>query len=68
MSSTDPRTIKDTLLDHEWIIAMQEELSEFERNKVCKLVAKPKGHTIVGTDWVFHNKMDDFGVVIRNKA
>lgn len=68
MSSTEPRTIKDALLDHEWIVEMQEELEDFERNKVLKLVPKPKRHTIVGTHWVFLNKLDDSGVVIRNKA
>ena len=68
MSCKEPITIKDTLLDDEWIIAMQEELAEFERKKVWNLVLKPKRYTIVGTRWVFHNKLDDSGVVIRKKS
>ena len=47
---------------------MQEELNQFERNKVWKLVPKPKNRTVVGTRWVFRNKMDENGVVTRNKA
>ena len=47
---------------------MQEELEEFERNKVWQLVPLPQGHTIVGTRWVFKNKLDESGAVIRNKA
>ena len=52
----------------DWVLAMQEELQEFERNKVWRLVPRPAGKTIIGTRWVFRNKLDDSGVVIRNKA
>jgi hypothetical protein len=31
------------------------------------LIERPK-QNIVGTMWVFHNKQDEFGVVIRKKA
>jgi hypothetical protein len=46
---------------------MQEELNNFERNQVWELVERPKTN-IIGTKWVFRNKQDVFGVVIRNKA
>jgi hypothetical protein len=48
-------------------MAMQEELNNFERNQVWELVERPKTN-IIGTKWVFRNKQDEFGVVIRNKA
>ncbi|CAM8972258.1 unnamed protein product [Rhodiola kirilowii] len=47
---------------------MQEELHQFERNKVWRLVCRPKDKNVIGTKWVFRNKMDDKGVVVRNKA
>ncbi|KAL8156066.1 hypothetical protein AgCh_001225 [Apium graveolens] len=47
---------------------MQEELNQFERNKVWKLVPKPKGKNPIDTKWVFGNKMDENGIVVRNKA
>ena len=47
---------------------MQEELVQFERNNVWTLVPVPDGKTIIGTRWVFRNKIDEDGVVIRNKA
>src|SRR5437667_10293799 len=47
---------------------MQEELNQFERNGVWKLVPKPKGRVIIGTKWVFRNKLDEAGIVTRNKA
>ena len=47
---------------------MQEELHQFERNQVWHLVPKPKDKTIIGTKWVFQNKLDEQGTVTRNKA
>ncbi|GJW58239.1 retrovirus-related pol polyprotein from transposon TNT 1-94 [Tanacetum coccineum] len=47
---------------------MQEELNQFERNKVWALVPKPHGKTIIGTKWIWKNKMDEEGVVTKNKA
>ena len=47
---------------------MHEELEEFKRNKVWQLVPKPQGHTIVGTRWVYKNKLDESGAVVKNKA
>ena len=47
---------------------MQEELNQFDRNCIWKLVPKLKDHTIIRTKWVFRNKYDEHGNVIRNKA
>jgi hypothetical protein len=49
------------------VLAMQEELNNFKRNEVWSLVPRPK-QNVVGTKWVFRNKQDKHGVVIRNKA
>jgi hypothetical protein len=46
---------------------MQEELNNFKRNEVWSLVPRPKKN-VVGTKWVFRNKQDEHGMVIRNKA
>ncbi|GJR12700.1 retrovirus-related pol polyprotein from transposon TNT 1-94 [Tanacetum coccineum] len=56
------------LKEEGWIIAMQEELNQFERNKVWTLVPLPNGKTIIGTKWIYRNKMDEYGIVIKNKA
>ena len=47
---------------------MQEELNEFERNKVWKLVPRPKNRSVVGTKWVFRNNTDSDGIITKNKA
>ena len=47
---------------------MQNELNEFERNKVWDLVERPPDRTIIGTRWVFRNKFNEDGDITRNKA
>ncbi|XP_043692925.1 uncharacterized protein LOC122643365, partial [Telopea speciosissima] len=64
----EPKNIKEALEDSDWIVAMQEELHQFERNNVWELVPKPKNHSIIGAKWVFRNKLDEDGSIIRNKA
>ncbi|XP_023757985.1 uncharacterized mitochondrial protein AtMg00820-like [Lactuca sativa] len=68
MSAVEPRSIKEALLEPKWITTIHEELAEFKRNKVWKLVPKQKGHTVVGTRWVYKNKLDESGAVMGNKA
>ncbi|KAK1626565.1 hypothetical protein QYE76_000880 [Lolium multiflorum] len=62
--------VHEALVDPDWVIAMQEELECFTRNEVWSLVERPKDHRInvIGTKWVFKNKQDENGIVIRNKA
>jgi hypothetical protein len=59
--------VEDSLRDLNWVLAMQEELNNFTRNLVWHLVPCPN-QNVVGTKWVFRNKQDEHGVVIRNKA
>ena len=47
---------------------MHEELENFERNLVWKLVEPPPQCNPIGTKWVFKNKQDADGVLVRNKA
>ena len=68
VSMIEPKNIKEAIIDDNWIIAMQEELNQFERNNVWKLVEKPENYPIIGTKWVFKNKLDEHGIIIRNKA
>ncbi|GJS21282.1 retrovirus-related pol polyprotein from transposon TNT 1-94, partial [Tanacetum coccineum] len=48
--------------------AMQEELNQIYRNKVWTLVSPPYGKIAISSKWVFRNKKDELGTVIRNKA
>ena len=57
----EPKNVHETLTDSDWIIAVQDELHQFERNQVWHLVPKPKDRIIIGTKWVFRNKLDEQG-------
>ncbi|GJT07560.1 retrovirus-related pol polyprotein from transposon TNT 1-94 [Tanacetum coccineum] len=56
------------LKDPSWIEAMHEELLQFKLQEVWTLVDLPNGKRAIGTKWVFKNKKDERGIVIRNKA
>ena len=56
LSQVEPKKTEEALIDPDWVIAMQDELNQFERQKVWKLVPRPKGKTVIGTRWVFRNK------------
>ena len=60
--------MQEELSDDGWILAMQEELNQFQRNDVWDLVPKPLQKNIIGTKWVFRNKLNEQGEVTRNKA
>nr|GFA98091.1 hypothetical protein [Tanacetum cinerariifolium] len=57
-----------TLEDESWVDAMQEELLQFKIQKVWILVDLPFGKKAIRTKWVYKNKKDERGVVVRNKA
>ncbi|CAL9028710.1 unnamed protein product [Prunus brigantina] len=45
-----------------------EELNQFVRNDVWYLVPRPVNTNVIGTKWIFKNKTDEQGNVVRNKA
>nr|GEX21210.1 retrovirus-related Pol polyprotein from transposon TNT 1-94 [Tanacetum cinerariifolium] len=56
------------LRDADWVSAMQEELDQYVRLKVWRLVPRPEGKSVIKTKWIFKNKKDESSLVIRNKA
>ncbi|GJU05300.1 putative ribonuclease H-like domain-containing protein [Tanacetum coccineum] len=68
LSQHEPKKISEALEDESWVDAMQEELLQFEIQKVWILVDLPYGKKAIGTKWVYRNKKDERGVVVRNKA
>ncbi|GJR45350.1 copia protein [Tanacetum coccineum] len=60
--------MNEALADESLIIAMQEELNQFIAKDIWELVPQPRNMTIIGTKWVFRNKLDENGIVSQNKA
>ncbi|GJZ68783.1 putative ribonuclease H-like domain-containing protein [Tanacetum coccineum] len=68
LSQHEPTKISQALDDESWVEAMQEELLQFKIQKVWTLVDLPSGKKAIGTKWVYRNKKDERGIVVRNKA
>nr|GEV66836.1 Gag-Pol polyprotein [Tanacetum cinerariifolium] len=49
-------------------ITITEELLQFKMQKLWVLVDLPNGKRAIGIKWVFRNKKDERGIVVRNKA
>jgi len=47
---------------------MQEELQQFDKLKVWHLVDLPEEKLPICMRWVYRNKKDERGIIIRNKA
>ncbi|GJR40866.1 putative ribonuclease H-like domain-containing protein [Tanacetum coccineum] len=60
--------VSEALEGESWVDDMQEELLQFKIQKVWILVDLPYRKKAIGTKWVYRNKQDEIGVVVRNKA
>ncbi|GKD03456.1 retrovirus-related pol polyprotein from transposon TNT 1-94 [Tanacetum coccineum] len=68
ISTIEHKNVNEALAGKSWIVSMQEELNEFIANDVWELVPQPRNMTIIGTKWVFRNKLDENDIVSPNKA
>eukprot|EP00253_Pinus_taeda_P027922 PITA_27922 len=68
LSSIEPQNISEACKDECWVKAMNEELEQIEKNNTWELVLRPNDKNVIGTKWIFKNKLNENGDVIRNKA
>jgi len=68
VSQVEPKSIEEALKEEKSVDAMHEELNQFARNDVWFLVPKSDEMNIIGSKLVFRNKLDEAGVITRNKA
>lgn len=47
---------------------MNGNIEKIEKNKTWTLVPRPKDKNVIGKKWVFTNKLNEKGEVIRNKV
>ncbi|GKF09729.1 putative ribonuclease H-like domain-containing protein, partial [Tanacetum coccineum] len=64
----EDKKVIQALTDPSWIEAMQDELLQFKLQKVWTLVDLPYGKRAIMTKWVYRNKKDERGIIVRNKA
>ncbi|GJW25629.1 putative ribonuclease H-like domain-containing protein [Tanacetum coccineum] len=68
LSQKEPKKVLQALEDPSWVEAMQNELLRFKLLNVWTLVDLPRDKWAIGTKWVFRNKKDERGIVVKNKA
>src|ERR1700678_2962974 len=68
LSTIEPNCFEEASKDEFWNKAMDEELDQIEKNDTWELVPRPKNKNVIGTKWVFRNKLNEDGHVTRNKS
>ncbi|GJY29170.1 putative ribonuclease H-like domain-containing protein [Tanacetum coccineum] len=64
----EPKKVIHALKDPSCIDVMHEELLQFKLHEVWTLVELPNRKWAIGTKWVFRNKKDERGIMIKSKA
>ena len=68
LSKVESTKVEEALQDESEVKAMHDELLQFQSNDVWTLVPRLEDEHIIGAKWIFHNKTDEEGNVICNKA
>ena len=68
LSTVEPSNFEEAKRNEHWIKPMEEELSQIEKNETWESVPRPKDKNVIGTKWVFRNKLNEDGQVTINKA
>jgi hypothetical protein len=68
LSIAEPSSFEEASNDEHWFKAMDEELDQIEKNDTWELVPRPKNKNMIGTKWVFRNKLNEDGYVTKNKT
>nr|GFB02162.1 integrase, catalytic region, zinc finger, CCHC-type, peptidase aspartic, catalytic [Tanacetum cinerariifolium] len=68
VSTTEPKSIKEVMVDHSWLESMQDEQNKFKILDVWELVERPIERNIIGVKWLRKNKTDTEITIIQNKS
>ena len=68
ISQVELKNANEACKDDHWKQSMKEELDQIENNRTWELVPIPVDKNVIGTKWVFRNKMNEQEEIVRNKA
>ncbi|GJS62800.1 putative ribonuclease H-like domain-containing protein, partial [Tanacetum coccineum] len=68
LSQEEPKKVIHALKDPSWIEVIQDELLQFKLHKVLTFVDLLNGKRAIDTKWVYRNKKDERGIMIKNKT
>jgi len=61
LSIVEPNNFQEANIDEHWIKDIEEELGQIEKNETWELSPRPKNKNVIGTKWVFRNKLNEDG-------
>ena len=67
MSTLEPNSVHEALLDPHWITAM-EEFSTLQHNHTWDLVPFSSDMNLIGCKWVFRVKYKSDGLILKHKT
>ena len=68
LSQTKPKIMRYSLEDDDWCKSVEEEIEQIEKNKTWSLVPRLADKNVIGSKWMFRNKLDENGKITRKKA
>ena len=68
LSMIEPKNFEEASEDEDWVKSMNGELDQIEKNNTLQLVPRPADKNVIGSKWMFKNKMNEQGQIGRNKA
>ena len=67
LTTIEPNCFEEASKDEFWNKAIDGELDQIDKNDTWELVPRPKNKNVISTKWVFRNKLNEYGQVIRNQ-
>jgi hypothetical protein len=64
----EPKNFNEASKDVNWLKSMNRELDQIEKNDTWELVPRPVNKNVIGSKWVYKNRMNEKGNIVRNKA
>ena len=64
----EPNNSNEANKDDHSVKEMNDERDQIEKNNTWEMVHRPEGKNIIGSKWIFKNKLNEQGQVVRNKA
>ena len=64
----EPKNFNEASKYVNWLKSLNEELDHIEKNNTWGLVPRHADKNVIGSKWVFKNKMNEQGQIVRNKS
>jgi hypothetical protein len=68
ISMVEPKNFNEASKEVNCLKSMKGELDQIEKNDTWELVPRPTNKNVIGSKWVYKNKMNEQGNIVRNKA